>query len=189
VPAKKKTTKKTSARKKRPNKPEPPPKDTISVHVLYSQVTTGGEALSNEPYASRAPEHTTTTFKGAVVGGDPWSPWNYDTFEVPRDAFSVPRSHIYAVVGYYSDGDSFHSSYGNMHIVDVYGNPEKAHAVAVALQKEDKKAHQSIFGSAFHVPWGGYFSRLESIQIEVLPVLGIAAIGSDNRDPKDIPSW
>ena len=169
-----------------------PLKDTLSLHVLYTQTSTGGESKSNEPYSGRTDEHTTTTFKGAIVGKYPtYSNWSHETFEVPKEAFAAPRSHVYAVVGYYSDGDTFGHSYDNMHIVDVYGNIEKANAVAKSLETESKEKHESIFGSKMRVPWGGYFSHLDRIDIEILSLMGAEVNYTDlgDQDPNDIPSW
>lgn len=162
------------------------------LHVLYMQTSKGGKQKGEGAYASRTDKHTTTAFKGAVLGED--VPYGggvcYDTFEVPKVEFDKGRTQVFAVVGYYSDGDSFGNSYGNMHIVAVYGNPDKAYAVARVLEKESKEENESIFGSQFRVPWGGYFSRLERVDVEPLSVIRRdMGVSGTNTDPNDIPSW
>lgn len=176
----------------------PVAEDLLTLHVLYSQSESGGGHTSSERYSRREDRHTSTSFKGAVISPKGERPtqtnsWDSNSFDVPKAAFETPRAHVYAVVGYYSDGDTFGSSYGNMHIVDVYGNLEKANAVAQVLRLEDKEKNQSIFGSKRYVPWGGYFSRLESIEVEVLSVL-VTHVDTDSsvgtgKDPNDLPSW
>lgn len=165
--------------------------EMAKLHVLYTQESKGGKPKGKGAYASRTDQHTTTTFKGAVLGEDvPYGGVRYSTFEVPKVEFDKGRTQVFAVVGYYSDGDSFGNSYGNMHIVDVYGNPDKAYAVARVLQKESKAETESIFGSQFRVPWGGYFAHLERVEVETLAVIRRDMIVSgDSTDPNDIPSW
>jgi hypothetical protein len=180
--------------------------NTVYVHVLYTQWSEGGEAESEERFSNRSDETTSTTFKGAVVSAEEYSDlssvdhsMSKQTFPAPRAAFEESRALIYAVVGYYSDGDTFGHSYGNMFIVDVYGNLEKANAVAEQLRRDDdagtKDKHSSIFGdSNRYIPWGGYFSRLERIEVQVLHILQLSMNPADSskEPPKnlnDIPSW
>jgi len=184
--------------------PEPPKPETVKLHVLYSQTSEGGDPESDEPYSNRSDENTSTTFRGAVVGDVSSFRWNHQTFEVPKEAFASPRDRVFAVVGYYTDGDTFGTSYGNMHIVEVCGNIEHAHALARALEAEDraerKERNPSIFGgSKRYVPWGGYFNRLERIEVEVLNILSISADPDDSGekarldgpipDPDNFPKW
>lgn len=167
---------------------EPKPKDgNVFVHVMYTQDERGGQSRSKEMYSQRDDAHKTTTFRGALVGTLKDTERYYysvRTFEAPKSAFDHPRGCIYAVVGYYRDGDTFGCSYGNMHIVDVFGNSQKAHAVASRLET-DAKTDDSIYGSVKY-PWGGYFASLERIEVVTLTVIGgPEAIGN----PDDMPSW
>lgn len=167
---------------------EPKPKDgNVFVHVLYTQDETGGRSRSNEPYSQRDDAYKTTTFRSALIGTmkDTDRYYSFRTFEAPKSAFDQPRGCIYAVVGYYRDGDTFGSSHGNMHIVDIFGNVQKAHAVASRLET-DAKTDDSIYGSVKY-PWGGYFASLERIEVVTLTVIG----GDDSvfGNPDDLPSW
>lgn len=135
-------------------------KQTKWVHILYSQEVTGSTY--------------TTNFKGALVTNDEGVPPAYcfyatASFEVPSLVFDTPRNAVYAVVGYYTDGDTFGTSHGNVAIVSVYGNPTKAHAVAQALLTTDAKRPPFLNGR--YVPWGGYFTSLEKVEVETLVIL------------------
>lgn len=180
-----------SKKKLKYQKADPPKvEETYTLCVLYDQHEDEHED------GDQRDSSTSTFFKGAILLKEDVSPyslgfsWSHKGFKVPKAAFEEPRAHVYAVVGFYSDGDTFHHSSGNMHIVDVYGNLEKANAVADMLRKEKDEANASIFGSKYHVPWGGYFSRLESIQVEVLAMLSNQVEGGGaGKNPDDLESW
>lgn len=158
--------------------------ETLTVHVLYSQDRTGDREERTCNY--------TTHFKGAVVTATGQYPRGdlMEHFQVPKAAFEKPRSVVYAVVGYYSDGDTFGHSSGYIHIVDVYGNMEKAYAVADLLRQDSQATNDSIFGSR-HFPWGGYFASLDSIDVVALPILSLDTgdTATTTKNHKDIPSW
>lgn len=180
--------------------------DQVFIHVLYDEHETGGEPESDEPYCNRSDKNTTVHFRGALVVGTKgvnlyemgYSSFS-NAFPAPKAAFEPPRTTVYAVVAYYSDGDTFGHSYGNLFIVDVYGNMDKAQAVAEQIRHDDRvekgKKNPSIFGeSTRYVPWGGYFARLERVEVEVLHVLRTSMNPADTKqeppkNPNDIPSW
>jgi hypothetical protein len=183
-----------AAKKKHSDKKPESTQEMTTLYVLYTQTSKGGQSKGKGLYEGRTDRYTTTAFKGAVLAEAP--PYahgtSYESFEVPKIEFEKGRTQVFAVVGYYDDGDSFGNSFDNMHIVAVYGNPAKAYAVARVLEKENKEATESIFGSAFRVPWGGYFSRLARVEVESLSVVRMdlkKADTTEDIDPNDIPSW
>lgn len=133
---------------------------TVWVHVLYSQ------ELFGKTY--------TTKFRGAIVTEEETLPSAYcfyrtASFQVPASAFDSPRNIVHAVVGYYSDGDTFGTSHGHVDVVSVYGNPAKAHAVAQALLSTNAKSPSFLKGR--RVAWGDYFSSLEKVEVETLTII------------------
>lgn len=158
-------------KKKQPAKPD---EEMVTLAILYETSESGG---GSDGEGGREDTYITTSFKGAYIG-EPQSKsyrMSCKTFEVPKKEFeAVLRTHLYVVVCYYSDGDTFSHSHGHMQMEGVYGNLQKAQAVAAQWEKAET------------APWKHYFASLDRVSVEVLPIIGTATpVG----DPNDIPSW
>lgn len=91
-------------------------------------------------------------------------------------------STYYLLYGLYSTGDSFNHDSGRLQYVDLYQTEEMAEANKKILEN-----HYNVKGSEddytaklllddgreypFHVPWKGYFERLENLVIEPVKVV------------------
>jgi hypothetical protein len=77
---------------------------------------------------------------------------------------------MYCVYVRYSGGDTFGSSSGNGQIVGLYKDKELAHALAKSIADHPKDWKPgSQFNKSFYPKWDGYFERLESVEVELIP--------------------
>lgn len=149
-----------------------PKTDKLTLWVLWSEVTSGGERCEgqeSDPWADHEPSYIDAHFKGAYIGkvpptyGQHWSEKS-ESFTIPKTEFEAePRTQVYAAIAHYSDGDTFGSSHGHVYVGGVYGSYDRA--------VEKTKEFEAISKGDYSVPWTGYFSSLESVSVETLQVL------------------
>jgi hypothetical protein len=101
------------------------------------------------------------SFSAALPGTYDWD-WVWET-DVDETNDEIPDK-MYCVWVIYSDGDSFGRSTGNGQIVGLFKNGELAHELAKSILEGTYKPTGSHY-----VCWNGYFNRLESVEVELIP--------------------
>ena len=132
------------------------------VYVNYSETFTGGGKLPGEegPFASREDRHIDFQVKNVSLSpAHPYHVYNY--IEIPDPA---PK-HCYVVVVRYKSGDTFGNSYGNGCIEGVFIHQADAEKRQAELKNGKGR---SIHG---YKAWEGYFERLESVDIHLVPLV------------------
>jgi hypothetical protein len=86
--------------------------------------------------------------------------WHFEAKVVPPEVYNAER--VYLVCIFYSSGDSFGNSKGNLDVYKVLSNKEEAIALAKKIQEE---------GKDFQHPkdefpqWCGYFEKVERVEL------------------------
>lgn len=159
------------------------PKDELTLWVLWSETSSGGEVCEgqeNDSWPSYEPTYIDAHLKGVYIGDVPpgghrWSEKS-ESFTIPKTAFEAePRTQVYAVIARYSDGNTFGSSYGHVWVGGVYGSYERAAEKVKELEACDK--------GDYSVPWTGYFNSLESLGVETLHIIN----GAGSTPAKRLP--
>lgn len=164
-----KTDKKSKMAKARAKKKPVKENTTTRVHVVYSQRSYGGEPESDDRWSSRTDEHHETSFKHILIGDTHTSsyPYDYESIEVDRKLLLKDPEVLHVLVVYYSDGDTFGHSSGNIHVHAAYETYDKAWKAGQALEKNDKsEKHKDMF-----LPWNSYFAGFESFDVHTLRVV------------------
>ncbi len=81
-----------------------------------------------------------------------------------------PGMVVYPVLVIYGTGDSFGHSSGNVHLVDVFDNAEKARGLEQAIRESAQEAYKyelTYEGKEYYAGyWTGYFESLEDVIVE-----------------------
>jgi hypothetical protein len=81
----------------------------------------------------------------------------------------IKNKNYYLVYAIYTTADSYRREQGNIEFIDLYINKNKAEDCVNKIKnsKEDSIIieNQNNNNYVFHKPWGGYFDKLESIEI------------------------
>ncbi len=88
---------------------------------------------------------------------------------------------VYLVIARYKTGDTFGNSFGHAAVMDVCIDVESAKEVAKTIE-ESAKAKKG-WRAWQYPPWGGYFDRLEDVEIHRFAVQRYTDI-SDSCEPK-----
>jgi len=136
-----------------------------SLYINTTESSYGGEPESNEEWCHHSDVVRSVTFNG-VYRNKSDSFWSAgQSFEVSEEVFKSER--VFLVIVRYRDGGTFGSTTGNWHIQQAFTNPKEAKNLAASIldgsyeKKMDKKHGQ--YGH--YMPWVGYFSSLESVEI------------------------
>lgn len=145
---------------------------THNLWITYDESSTGGESEGGGEWSSRADEfiefHVTGAFTTERDG------MRTETVEVNFDP--APLAFVYVLVVRYRSGNTFGSTYGNGHIEGAYESAAQVEAVGKAIRNgshekgsyDSYRALKGIGDGYLHIPWEGYFERLEGI--EAIPV-------------------
>jgi hypothetical protein len=95
----------------------------MKLYIDYEECRTGGEALEEGPYASRADTIIELTVNSVAFGRNPGF-FPHDSIEV--DEARAKSEKLYLTVLRYGDGDSFGHSDGNVAFLDAHKSLEKA---------------------------------------------------------------
>ncbi len=131
-----------------------------TVYVNYTYDEHGGDLREGEepgPYASREQAYRHNTFN--VVTRDAPLGWPYESVEVHEDVYKL--ADVFVAIGLYTDGGTFGSTEGYVHVIGVYATVTEARAAMEA----------ALADTTYGVPWNGYFSRFNSSQIECMRVV------------------
>lgn len=134
------------------------------LYLQYESTSTGGQRTSNEPYSDRTPKYISTVFHGLVRGhGSGFFPCG-EEISVSEEQYNAPQ--LYLVIVRHTDGDSFGTSYGLHYVAGVYTKASEARELARKINSgeflEENKDK--------YFPWGGYFERLEEVEIHCFKV-------------------
>jgi hypothetical protein len=151
--------------KKKIRPPPPPPPPPKRLFLGYKSTSTGGDSDSREPYSCRSPQHTEVTFTSLTRVSGTFFGHNIN---VSDEVYAAEV--VYLVVVRYSDGDSFGTSYGNWTVWEATASEEEALKVAKSIEDGTlvKKYEEGVRkGTATYmsIPWNGYFSHLEGVEI------------------------
>ena len=163
-------------------KVKPVKEETTRLWVAYRQHRSGGDVCAGDEdsaWPSYEDTFIETSFRGVYVGEDRPAEitWQDDaeSFEVPKAGFEkVARDKVYVVVARYGDGDTFSHSNGNIHIGGVFGTYDAAKREIEALKSKEK--------GDYSVPWNGYFNSLDTLEVEILPILGQTGASNPAED-------
>lgn len=75
---------------------------------------------------------------------------------------------VYGVLAIYSDGDTFGQTSGYHRWCGIYATREAAEAACSAVRQGNFTA--TALGEYFYAPWDGYFSSLQSLEVQALEV-------------------
>lgn len=128
------------------------------LYVSYTERSTGGERHSDEPYSSRAPTYNEVTITGLHT--NPPKSLYKRSVDVRSPSVNL-NDRVFLLAVTHSDGDSFGTSHGNVHFEGVYSNVKDAKAVAKSIKNGTYEGY---------MPWDGYFSHLEDIEIHAMYV-------------------
>ena len=130
------------------------------LYIEYNTSSEGGHALSDERWSDRSDEHTTVDFI-RLHRNPPANRFFYDSIELSHPEMAK-MDKLYLAVVRYTTGDTFGTSYGHWHIVDVAPTYEIASAMLEEALKPSVKGYK---------PWEGYFERFEGTEIHTLEVV------------------
>ncbi len=173
---------------KKPVKLTPPVKKMGN--ELYFEVSAITIHEEREPVAYGSwREEKSCSLKNVSRNKDLLNKWNFHSYIVPDEVYNA--SNIYVVVVTYSSGDSFGRSEGNIALAFATENPEEAIAAKKAIEDEqdfdsrwsdNKPNKEDIWSVKFdkhpkrletsNYVWGGYFERVESVNIEFKTIMG-----------------
>jgi len=156
---------------KKTKKAKLPTEETVTLWVVWTESESGGDICNgdeNESWPSYEDTYIDAHFKGVYVGdcvpgNNAWRDKS-ECVTVPKAAFeAIPRSVVYAVIARYRDGGTFASTSGYVFVGGVFGSYDRA--------QEKLKELETGGGYSIYIPWGGYFSSLESIEVMPLPII------------------
>lgn len=101
---------------------------------------------------------------------------SYSDLAVPFEV--IPGKNYWLVWAEYSTADSFGRDGGNVEIIDLFTDYEKARACAERAEKAEESPCAQSFSFRYiredgselqqHCPWIGYFERLEMVHTELV---------------------
>lgn len=143
------------------------------VYISYSEMTTGGGIRAGEENEEWPPSQNPTyidfVLKQVYIGEEEkinksktvgWEKHREKVFFHAKEG-----SEVHIVVVRYKDGDTFGTSHGNFYIEGVYATYDEAYNVSEAIYNKTYKG-----GEYNYVPWEGYFSSLEDVEIHTRTV-------------------
>lgn len=143
------------SKKKHVSEAPPPQKE---LYLSYKETHTGGESESDEQWSSRSPSYTEVTFTGlSRVKDDSGFFPSHRALYVDDDVYAAEE--VYLVVYRYQDGDTFGTSHGNWGVYAVVKSEEEALKIGVDIESG------TLHKDGKYLPWEGYFSSLEGIEI------------------------
>ena len=168
-----------------------PKTDELTLWVLWSETESGGEICEgqeNDSWPSYEDTVKDAYFKGVYIGAVPPSSnaWQEksESVTVPKAAFEAePRTQVYAAIARYRDGGTFSSTSGYVYVGGVYGSYERA-----AEKVQELEASRGGYDGDLYIPWGGYFSSLESVSVETLQILNSVSGAKKLADGK-LADW
>lgn len=137
-------------------KSEVPKIPEYNVFVTYEESRSGGEPDSDEKWCSYSDVHVDYRITGAFKNKTS-SSWYQESFYLEN----LNLVDVYIVLVRYSSGDTFGRSFGNGHIVGVYGTQDEAQLIV------DQIEANTYTGQNGYVPWKGYFERFEYVDLIV----------------------
>jgi hypothetical protein len=139
----------------------------MKLYIDKTQFSEGGEEYEGEegPYATRHPTYITTTFTNATFSP---SKMFYETIDV-SDSLAAKLQElkqVYLGVVFYSDGDTFGTTYGYFKFTGVSETQE-------GVERINKKALENGVDDMGYVykPWEGYFNGLIGFEIFLLKIV------------------
>jgi hypothetical protein len=137
-------------------------KEEYKLYILTTTVEEGGELCEGEsggPYSSHEPTHRTTTFD-EVYALQPSNRMFYETFELSKSDYNslLKCEQVYVSAIFYSDGDTFGTTYGYYQITGVS-----------ASEKEAIQANNLALTDPGFKSWDGYFSSLIGPEVFLVP--------------------
>lgn len=132
-------------------------------YISLSERATGGKPYPGEegPYASCEPTHKETDFLRAYAT-PPQNLMFCESVEVSESEYHylIKKKQVYLAVVFYSDGDTFGTTYGLFKISGIAATEVTAKRLnKKALEEDDYK------------PWEGYFSNLMSTEVYLLDLV------------------
>lgn len=89
--------------------------------------------------------------------------YNEDFYDCTEEQYNAPE--LFVIVVYYTDGDTFKTTKGNMAIGSFHLTYEEAESAAEEIEKDARSRH-----SSYAKPWNSYFADLEKIEIHKMPL-------------------
>lgn len=142
------------------------------LYISYIETHSGGEAISDEAWSSRNDLIIDTTITRVSLSKP--DTHYYHTIDLIENEFH-PGDAVHLLTVRYSDGDTFGSSYGHLHVEDAYRSFVEA-ATEMKLLEQDNKDRQNgnwdknntkKYKSAV---WKGYFNHLDRVDVESFTV-------------------
>jgi hypothetical protein len=136
------------------------------LYLQYESTSSGGQRTSNDPYSDRTPEYINIVFKGLVRGhGSGFFPCG-EEISVSEEHYNAPQ--LYLVIVRHTVGDSFGTSHGRHYVAGVFTEAAEARNLARKIDSGEflKENEDKYF------PWGGYYERLENVEVHCFKVRG-----------------
>jgi hypothetical protein len=132
-------------------------------YISTSERATGGKPYPGEegPYASCEPTYKETNFIRAYAT-PPKNMMFYESIDLSESEYLhlSKKKLVYLAVIFYSDGDTFGTTYGLFQIAGIAATPAGAKRLNKKALEEDA-----------YKPWEGYFSNLMSTEIFLLELV------------------
>jgi|JI10StandDraft_1071094.scaffolds.fasta_scaffold211972_3 hypothetical protein len=102
--------------------------------------------------------------------------YNEEFYDCTEEQYNAPE--LFVIVVYYTDGDTFKTTKGNMAIGSFHLTYEDAESAAEEIEKDACSANPS------YKPWTGYFSGIEKIEIHKMLLQKETEAATSKRENK-----
>ena len=131
-------------------------KSEHEIYLGYSESRSGGGIRPGEEdmaYAQREDSYIDFTPDGLYIK----PAGSQETIDVDFNPTEYVNENVYMVLVRYRDGDTFGCTHGNWYIEGVYLDAKKAQRISRQISTNKYKGE--------YLPWEGYFSSLESVEV------------------------
>jgi hypothetical protein len=141
---------------------------TLYIHT--TETSSGGEPESDDRWCHHSDIVKAVSFNSVSrKRSDGFWP-SGDSFEVSEEVYKAPK--VFLVIVRYFDGGTFGRTCGCWHIQGSFTTEKEALALAASIrdrsyEKEWEKQHKKGY---HYLPWQGYFSGLEGVEVHCFPV-------------------
>ena len=131
------------------------------LYIIYKQAEQSGRAIDpSNRWSSREDGYRQLTVK-SIHKTEPANCFFFDSIEV--DEAVLNSKTVFLVIVRYSDGDTFGTTHGYHYFYSVRTTGEEVEEDKLEISKPSKPG--------VYRPWDGYFSSLEDIEVEFLPLM------------------